>query len=674
MKGSFKSTVKFVVILVIVVGIIQSASAQCPVPGTCTFTAVSGTNYTVNAGQVLCINSPVNYSSGTITLNGGTVYVASGATLSRDITPSSASTINICGTLGSGRRFNNNTTINYYGSSSLSLDYTNGGIVNNYSNSVTVSLSNIGTTGASFTNYGTGVSASISSWNNAFSITNATGASMTVTSSSTVYSNSSIVNNGTLNWSPQLVMNSGSTLTNNGVFNATGSGANFNGATFNNNGVATFANGPTFQSGSSINNNSGASISVTNGKTDITGGSSFNNGGSLNIKDIIVQGSASLNNSSSGTITQSSGTFDVNGGTVNNNGTISPYDLKLSSGGFNMNPGSSLNIGHQVTTIDMSINTGSGCSYINLGDAIDKTNPNQPLTTGAGVSNVCGKVPYKTTDPNNVIAATNTSPIRVTMASNTNNRISNGIQVYIIGVNGNTAVNGLWTVANYNSATRSFDLVGSDGTTSGAYTGGGVVYYDVKIGTNASYVGYSNCSNPCAPLPVSLISFGAKVENGVKISWTTSSEKSNDYFVLEHSSDGINFEVLTIIKGAKNSNTIQNYIYEDNAPFTGSNYYRLKQVDLDGQSAYSSVSLVNVTGGNEWFVFPNPSSNGAFTILSGFDNGASVVITDITGTVVKEYNLSDYKTELFVSGLSNGVYFVKVQAATNHFTKKIIIL
>ncbi|MBY0426211.1 MAG: hypothetical protein K2Q22_11285, partial [Cytophagales bacterium] len=127
------------------------AMGQCPVPGVCTFTAVSGSNYTVASGQVLCINAPTNYSSGTITLNGGTVYVASGATLGVNIYTSATSTLNNCGTISAGKQFDNVITVNHFAPTNLSLDLSNGHGVNlmNYSDNITINAANLNTTNAS---------------------------------------------------------------------------------------------------------------------------------------------------------------------------------------------------------------------------------------------------------------------------------------------------------------------------------------------------------------------------------------------------------------------------------------------------------------------------------------------------------------------------------------------
>ena len=203
------------IITIILFAAVTNAFAQCPIPGACTYTAVNGTNYTLNAGQVLCISSSTNYTSGTITLNGGTVYVESGSSLGTDITPSAASTINICGTLSGTRKFNSNTTLNYYGTSPISIDYSNGGSVNNYS-ATSISITKINVSGSALTNYASGVNLSISNYNAGLNLTNQTTASLTVTSSPTVISGSNIVNNGILTWSPTFIINA-ATIINNSI-------------------------------------------------------------------------------------------------------------------------------------------------------------------------------------------------------------------------------------------------------------------------------------------------------------------------------------------------------------------------------------------------------------------------------------------------------------------------
>ena len=91
-------------------------------------------------------------------------------------------------------------------------------------------------------------------------------------------------------------------------------------------------------------------------------------------------------------------------------------------------------------------------------------------------------------------------------------------------------------------------------------------------------------------LPVEIINFNATSDNDhIDLTWSTASENNNDYFTIEKSNDGINFESLANIDGAGNSNTLINYSYIDKNPFEGLNYYRLKQTDFNGNFIYSNV-------------------------------------------------------------------------------------
>lgn len=110
-------------------------------------------------------------------------------------------------------------------------------------------------------------------------------------------------------------------------------------------------------------------------------------------------------------------------------------------------------------------------------------------------------------------------------------------------------------------------------------------------GETASLTGsfnpYSASSNP---LPVKLTSFTVSPkENGAFAEWATSSEINNDYFILERSWDGISFEELGQVKGAGTTTLPRHYSFTDDAPFPETSYYRLKQVDFDGQSETFSI-------------------------------------------------------------------------------------
>ncbi|MFW6243399.1 MAG: hypothetical protein ACOC2W_04500, partial [bacterium] len=87
-----------------------------------------------------------------------------------------------------------------------------------------------------------------------------------------------------------------------------------------------------------------------------------------------------------------------------------------------------------------------------------------------------------------------------------------------------------------------------------------------------------------SPLPIELISFKSiENENSIKLEWVTATEINNDYFVIEKSEDLKNWEVVSYVQGAGNSNTLLTYSIEDFNPIQGVSYYRLTQHDFDGK-------------------------------------------------------------------------------------------
>ncbi|MBI1837724.1 MAG: hypothetical protein HYR91_10720 [Flavobacteriia bacterium] len=98
------------------------------------------------------------------------------------------------------------------------------------------------------------------------------------------------------------------------------------------------------------------------------------------------------------------------------------------------------------------------------------------------------------------------------------------------------------------------------------------------------------------PLPVELLNFSAKSkQNVIEIIWSTAVEINSNYFTIERSLDGKDFKSINQIHGAGNSTSIINYTYNDYEYSNCMNYYRLKQVDLNGVEKYTSTIAVDMT-------------------------------------------------------------------------------
>ncbi|MEM6879379.1 MAG: T9SS type A sorting domain-containing protein, partial [Bacteroidota bacterium] len=163
-------------------------------------------------------------------------------------------------------------------------------------------------------------------------------------------------------------------------------------------------------------------------------------------------------------------------------------------------------------------------------------------------------------------------------------------------------------------------------------------------------------------LPVTLSAFRARVENEeVVISWATSEEVDNDYFIIERSEDGRNFGELATVPGL-NSRSGGNYLHIDKEPLSGVSYYRLRQVDIDGTTNYFGPRSVQMDKGDDLQpdVFPNPASNW-LTISPISDQLQTIRLIDKQGRIVKQWEQEAFiATNRFdLGGLAPGIYMLQ---------------
>ncbi len=87
--------------------------------------------------------------------------------------------------------------------------------------------------------------------------------------------------------------------------------------------------------------------------------------------------------------------------------------------------------------------------------------------------------------------------------------------------------------------------------------------------------------------------YADKNNNGNLINWNTNKEENNDRFIIERGPDGIHFTGIGYLNGARNRTLPSYYNFTDTSYRKGANYYRIKQVDMEGHASYSVVKLVN---------------------------------------------------------------------------------
>ena len=169
---------------------------------------------------------------------------------------------------------------------------------------------------------------------------------------------------------------------------------------------------------------------------------------------------------------------------------------------------------------------------------------------------------------------------------------------------------------------------------------------------------------PCFGLPVELSAFHARAINkGVELDWQTASELDNDYFAIQHSIDGRNFQTIGYTKGAGDSGILQNYQFTHQEPSVGANYYRLEQFDFDGKSAFSEIRLVQFENLNDILVYPNPVTETLYVTSAFANEDARIYLKDYLGRIISEVVVNSDLTTIPVSELPLGIYTIEVWSA-----------
>ncbi|RME09092.1 MAG: T9SS C-terminal target domain-containing protein, partial [Bacteroidetes bacterium] len=143
-------------------------------------------------------------------------------------------------------------------------------------------------------------------------------------------------------------------------------------------------------------------------------------------------------------------------------------------------------------------------------------------------------------------------------------------------------------------------------------------------------------------LPIELLTFRAEKQGeGVVLTWQTASELNNDRFVIERAGLDLNFELIGQINGAGTTLEEQQYTFTDRHPLSGQNYYRLRQIDFDGNSSFSPYAFVEFASEyDEVSFYPNPMSESGLTIeLSAREAGRlEVQIFNLAGLMLANYS------------------------------------
>jgi hypothetical protein len=178
-------------------------------------------------------------------------------------------------------------------------------------------------------------------------------------------------------------------------------------------------------------------------------------------------------------------------------------------------------------------------------------------------------------------------------------------------------------------------------------------------------------------LPIELVRFQVHLydNKNTKINWSTSNEKHNQAFELLRSIDGINWEVISLIKAKNDGKVLSAYEFIDFEAPIGIVYYKLKQIDFNGEFSYSSIQSITTpvaTIDHAFVVYPNPATT-VLHIQINTEHLDYFQIFNLQGqNLTGTYNLSNQELTWYIdlSRFPSGIYLIKTNLGSTTFSKR----
>ena len=207
-------------------------------------------------------------------------------------------------------------------------------------------------------------------------------------------------------------------------------------------------------------------------------------------------------------------------------------------------------------------------------------------------------------------------------------------------------------------------LTGANGSLS--YTVGETAVGTIAGTTTTLTIGFQQPLASSNPLPLNFLSFTATLRDGqTQLEWVTAQEVNTDSFEVQRSADGATFATILTVKADHNAATQNTYQAVDTDPAKPIDYYRLKEIDINGFVTYSPIAIVRFDAALTAMVFPNPASSEVYVQLqSPTAKQAAIGLYDTRGQLMlsKEVRLAAGANQftLAIEGLAPGLYYVRI--------------
>jgi len=208
-------------------------------------------------------------------------------------------------------------------------------------------------------------------------------------------------------------------------------------------------------------------------------------------------------------------------------------------------------------------------------------------------------------------------------------------------------------------------LAGTQGAGQAVLASGDYLLEETGVTGFSFFNGGGNNNNP---LPVELLTFNASCQDmGNRLTWSTASENNSLHFEVQRSREGSNWENVAVIPAAGFSNQLLNYEFTDGQMNSGLMYYRLNQVDINGDNKIYGPIAVDCenNSNNIALTFPNPSKSGFTLVINQNDliGNAIVEIRDTKGAMVysNAVNIEEGTNQInFSEAFAPGIYYITV--------------
>lgn len=235
-----------------------------------------------------------------------------------------------------------------------------------------------------------------------------------------------------------------------------------------------------------------------------------------------------------------------------------------------------------------------------------------------------------------------------------------------------------YAASNYIQNSVSFWKGGmGDGWSRNGYTQNSASFWKGGVGD-----GWAAVYKPQGPLPLTWLSFeaGKWQDKYSRLTWKTATERGVSHFEIERGKDAVTFTKVATIRAAGNTTTETTYVLNDSLPLKGYNYYRIKQVDLDGRSSYSPARLLrfDVSADNVIRIYPNPAKEFVNIEIPEAMRSESVIINlvSLSGAVVDHVKVpagSNSFVRLNTGRFARAAYTVHLISATQNHTTRIML-